>query len=528
MGRKPRTSAPIVPQPARVTSRKHARRLTTAYHDITHRLAAAANDTERARCEAELESMGGVAAYQAASVLNTALNPVSRWVKRSLAKGRAKGSPPSILEIGAVNTQLLDAKDLNVRAIDLHTADSRIEQCDFFSLAHGGQLDAESGGFKLYDAIVCSMVLNCVPHPRRRFEMLVGMRSMLKAGGKAFVTLPRSCLDHSFTLCEDSFCDVLAAVGLRRLDGLDPERTPDADGPGGSSGPGGSRMAPSSSKIVYFECIAEAPSAEAAVRVQRARHEARASQRAANSNLRAKSAGAAFDVDVGGSLGFGVRVARSYDAPDSGRRAKEQLLVRAEFLRRQGESAGEAGAKAPVASSAAGPADDEVGDNIEQSSMSMAEKAGLAAIEQQLEIAAQSGSAQLDYAQWRWYPDAATVDGLPCWRASGGTGAGSAQARSGWHWSAAGWVQSPASNDPASQQAKTITDEHPASSAPSKRDRSEEVHTRRHPAAAAAAAEGDGGLDVESEREARLRRKKRRILEARVSSVGGRWWRRFA
>ena len=44
--------------------------------------------------------------------------------------------------------------------------------------------------------------------------MLVGMRSMLRAGGRAFITLPRSCVDHSFTVTEHSFADALAAVGL--------------------------------------------------------------------------------------------------------------------------------------------------------------------------------------------------------------------------------------------------------------------------------------------------------------------------
>ena len=50
----------IVPLPARVTSRRHARKLTSQYHAITHRLAAAASDDERAACRADLEKMGGV------------------------------------------------------------------------------------------------------------------------------------------------------------------------------------------------------------------------------------------------------------------------------------------------------------------------------------------------------------------------------------------------------------------------------------------------------------------------------------
>ena len=188
--------------------------------------------------------MGGVAAYQAASALNTKLNSTSRWVQRALRRSPIPGaaSPNRVLEIGAVNTQLLDAQDLEVRAIDLHSSDPRIEQCDFFSLAHGGEADTSSGATRLYDAVVCSMVLNCVPHERRRFEMLVGIRAQLREGGKAFVTLPRSCLDHSFTLCEASFADALTAVGL----------PPIVDA-----------KLPESAKLVYFECEAALPCAEA-------------------------------------------------------------------------------------------------------------------------------------------------------------------------------------------------------------------------------------------------------------------------
>jgi hypothetical protein len=122
--------------------------------------------------------------------------------------------------------------------------------------------------------------------------MLVGMRAQLRDGGRAFVTVPRSCLDHSFTMSESSFADALAAVGLRPLSPAD-----------------GAVAPPESTKIAYFECVAGAPVAAAALRVQRARHEARKSANARA--LPRKSAGASFDVDVGGYLGYGVRVPRS-------------------------------------------------------------------------------------------------------------------------------------------------------------------------------------------------------------------------
>ena len=53
-----------------------------------------------------------------------------------------------------------------------------------------------------------------MPEPRRRFDMLVGLRAQLRAGGVCFITVPRTCLQHSFTLTHDIFCDGLRAVGL--------------------------------------------------------------------------------------------------------------------------------------------------------------------------------------------------------------------------------------------------------------------------------------------------------------------------
>ena len=62
-------------------------------------------------------------------------------------------------------TQLLAEKGwLEVRAIDLHSSDPRIEELDFFELAPEGA----------FQVAVCSMVLNCVPEPARRGRSLAG------------------------------------------------------------------------------------------------------------------------------------------------------------------------------------------------------------------------------------------------------------------------------------------------------------------------------------------------------------------
>ena len=74
-------------------------------------------------------------------------------------------------------------------------------QADFLELPRGGQLQP-SGSSRAYDVVVCSMVVNCVPDPRDRYRMLLGLRAQLREGGLCFLTLPRTCLTHSCSVSE--------------------------------------------------------------------------------------------------------------------------------------------------------------------------------------------------------------------------------------------------------------------------------------------------------------------------------------
>ena len=186
MGKSAKKS-PIVPPTPKITSRKHARKVTSAYHKITAQMKVAGSASELAACASELAEIGGVMAYQQASALNTALNKTSAWVVQVLRQRKLlkRDARLRVLEVGAINTQLLDEPELATRAIDLHAINSRIEQCDFFSLPYGGELDAATGTSIPYDAVVCSMVLNCVPEPRRRFEDLYDAEDPTARAGKA-------------------------------------------------------------------------------------------------------------------------------------------------------------------------------------------------------------------------------------------------------------------------------------------------------------------------------------------------------
>ena len=284
----------------------------------------------------------GTAAQQDASALNRrSIRPAAgcsagaREVSCKLPRG-------AVLEIGAINTQLLLTPDLRVRTIDLHSSHPSIERSDFFSLPHGGPADVATGTCTPYEVVVCSMVLNCVPDPSRRFEMLVGLRAQLRAGGLAFITLPRSCLAHSWTLDRGGFCECLRSAGLSpsAVEHDASEKVRGAVRSHARAGPrvplcGVLRVPPR-----HTLRARRSPSSSARPRCptpsRRGASSTRASGNAGSCVARrgAKSRAAIFDVDLGGHLGFGARVPRAYAAADArarrhkrGQRAAHSLLA---------------------------------------------------------------------------------------------------------------------------------------------------------------------------------------------------------
>jgi len=226
-------------------SRKRARQVTTQFHTLTHQRAQAVLQKDSLKIQQidqELHAMGGRNEYQRASQLSTSFHSTSKWVLGHLARlgwlhgiksqtqqeeNSTDSSPQStrrrrrtrILEVGAINTELLDAAAettptgeakhcIDVRAIDLHSMEERIEEADFLSLPFTSTSVSER-----YDAIVCSMVINCVPTPTDRGKMIVKLFQHLRPGGLLFLTLPKYCLTKSAFVTMEVFEQMLGRRG---------------------------------------------------------------------------------------------------------------------------------------------------------------------------------------------------------------------------------------------------------------------------------------------------------------------------
>ena len=268
-------SIPLAPPPV-MKSRKKARIVTTLFHKHTRNrdIALQNNDLEAAKkWEKEIEAMGGRAEYQRASVCSTKHHSTSKWVMKVLGRmgwlhgfdvideqaendtkivdssnqenynacnQSVKRTPKrrnlQLLEVGAINTDLLDAAGrkrtvfkkkssakpgqdvasqkqllevnsysrietenipyhkLDVRAIDIRSMNDRIEEVDFLKMPFR---DSQDKHVLRYDVIVCSMVINCVTTPESRGKMLSLLFHHLRPGGMCFLTLPKLCLYQS-------------------------------------------------------------------------------------------------------------------------------------------------------------------------------------------------------------------------------------------------------------------------------------------------------------------------------------------
>jgi 25S rRNA (adenine2142-N1)-methyltransferase len=245
-------------------SRKRARQVTTLFHKYTRARDLALQNGESTKAwDEKLEAIGGRQEYQKASQLSTSFHSTSKWVlgylqrngwlygistdskeeedsshhdsndtNQSAQKGKRKRAirkETQLLEVGAINTELLDAAErpvddntgdnndsktakkyrLNVRAIDLHSMHpNRIEEADFLKLPLNNNTQ------KQFDVIVCSMVLNCVTTPEARGEMLVRIYHFLRPGGLLFLTIPRLCLSQSPYTNRELFLELLGPTGV--------------------------------------------------------------------------------------------------------------------------------------------------------------------------------------------------------------------------------------------------------------------------------------------------------------------------
>ncbi|KAF2273760.1 uncharacterized protein EI97DRAFT_143041 [Westerdykella ornata] len=213
-------------------SSKQTRTIIRTHHRLQKELAAAlrSGDIRLAdEINTKIEKNGGLKVYQAASKLGQSKSRggdsskvLVEWLKKAEiigAKEDASSAPYRLLEVGALSTENEISKyprTIHVKRIDLNSQGPGIQQQDFMERPLPASDDDK------FDIISLSLVLNYVPEPVGRGEMLKRIGSFLRQPHNRrssmlpalFLVLPLPCVANSRYLDEDALLRMMRNLGF--------------------------------------------------------------------------------------------------------------------------------------------------------------------------------------------------------------------------------------------------------------------------------------------------------------------------
>lgn len=217
-------------------SRRTARALINKHHllEKKRQKALKAGDQDVATAiTAEISSLGGLERYQQASLLGQSKDRggdsskiLLEWIKPSLSntaqQAKTKHERIRMLEVGALSTSnACSSSDyFETVRIDLNSQAPGILRQDFM------ERPLPSNDSDRFDIISLSLVLNFVPEPAGRGDMLRRATSFLQspeltigslsAIPAIFLVLPKSCVLNSRYCSEELLGNIMASFGLSR------------------------------------------------------------------------------------------------------------------------------------------------------------------------------------------------------------------------------------------------------------------------------------------------------------------------
>jgi 25S rRNA (adenine2142-N1)-methyltransferase len=179
-------------------------------------------DGRRRRLNAEIEALGGLPAYQQASLFGATAAESGAfnsgiWVFHEL---HSMGLLPRcsglqrlrLLDVGALQDHWSSHSHLvEATAIDLNPQHPGVLRADFFEFPPLPSACSTPP----FDAVVLSLVLNFVGDARRRGAMLERCAVLLPPGGALFIVIPAACVTNSRYMSHVLFVRILLAVGFQ-------------------------------------------------------------------------------------------------------------------------------------------------------------------------------------------------------------------------------------------------------------------------------------------------------------------------
>ena len=215
-----------------------SRQLIRSHHILNKVLAqatASRNTKLVTEVEAQLQSQGGVARYQEASKAGQSVQRggdssliLVEWLRPLTTDNQGVGGPQlRMLEVGALSTNNACSKCglFDVTRIDLHAQNRGITRQDFM------ERPLPTTPAEWFDCVSLSLVLNFVPDPRSRGEMLKRVPLFLRQISpeeerrksvlsntfpSMFLVLPAPCVMNSRYLNEGHLASILQSLGFQR------------------------------------------------------------------------------------------------------------------------------------------------------------------------------------------------------------------------------------------------------------------------------------------------------------------------
>jgi 25S rRNA (adenine2142-N1)-methyltransferase len=224
---------PPTAKTVRSISSKATRKLIRTHHTLEKERAkalASGDDAKAVALAKKIELQGGIESYQRASLIGQtnerggdSSKILMEWLEPLLpvlTERSTSGKSVRMLEVGAlsINNACSKSRLFNMERIDLNSQAEGIIQQDFM------KRPLPLGEQEQFDIISLSLVLNYVPDPAARGQMLLRTVEFLKARQcvgqpqdflpSLFLVLPAPCVTNSRYLDENKLEDIMKSLGF--------------------------------------------------------------------------------------------------------------------------------------------------------------------------------------------------------------------------------------------------------------------------------------------------------------------------
>lgn len=200
---------------------EHAEKIAK-FHTLLKQLEQAKTAEEKDEIQAGLDSLGGLAQYQAWSLTGSAKSgqtPTSKWCMEALntVYQHDRDLPKfRVLDVGAITgTAYSKYRWVEPTYIDLHPQGENVQKYSFFDFPVPAKQEEK------FNMVALSLVINFVGDVRKRGEMLRHVHKYLPDNDDlpafCFLVLPLSCLTNSRYMNQSHLRAILSSIGFNVL-----------------------------------------------------------------------------------------------------------------------------------------------------------------------------------------------------------------------------------------------------------------------------------------------------------------------